>query len=190
VVQAAPRSEGGRAAGRLALSGRAGSICIADFGFAGKPEFQNTVEYMGTIVSIRGAAILGFEGLETELEGNSLTALTWAETERVRGEGGTNAAMVFIAQSLVLGSGVATTIHLPAEQNHRADFLSRLSEHGIDVSDRTAIVRAYPELHDVPWVDTESQGVLGLCEPTLTFEDDAAFEGHWRSVYRAVAAMP
>jgi len=166
------------------------AVCIANFGFDGMPEFQNAAEFMGTIVSIRGAAILGFRDLEIELEGDSQTALTWAETERIRGERGTNAALVFIAQSMVLGIGVSVTLHRIAEENHRSDFLSRLSERGIEVSDRAAIVRTYPELRDVPWVETSSGEVLGLCDPALSFDGDGSFTDHWRRVHHAVATLP
>jgi hypothetical protein len=45
---------------------------------------QNLAEYIGAILAVLGQVILGFSGTGIALRGDSVTALTWAMTERPR----------------------------------------------------------------------------------------------------------
>lgn len=63
--------------------------------FGNDSSFQNTAEYVGAILGILGLLKLGVSNEGNELRGESLSALTWARTERPRGKVVTNAAMVF-----------------------------------------------------------------------------------------------
>ena len=54
-----------------------------------------------------------------------MTALTWASTGRFRGELVGNAAAVFILQNIYEKVTISEVIHILAEDNWRADYLSR-----------------------------------------------------------------
>jgi hypothetical protein len=63
--------------------------CAVDlrlFDFGTDSSFQNTAEYIGCIVGLVGLAMLGVRGADVEVRGDSVAALTWAETERPRGQ--------------------------------------------------------------------------------------------------------
>ena len=47
--------------------------------------FQNLSEYIGAILAVLGHIALGNAGRSIALRGDSVTALTWAITERPRG---------------------------------------------------------------------------------------------------------
>ena len=53
--------------------------------------FQNLSEFLGATLAVIGQVILGFSGRNVVLRGDSVTALTWAITERPRGVRVTNA---------------------------------------------------------------------------------------------------
>jgi hypothetical protein len=47
---------------------------------------QNLSEFIGAIIAIIGQVVLGWKGRNIALRGDSVTALTWAITERPRGK--------------------------------------------------------------------------------------------------------
>ena len=57
-----------------------------------------------------------------------MAALTWAETERPRGELVTNASMVFTLLGINFGLDVKKAVHISGVDNWRCDTLSRMSE--------------------------------------------------------------
>ena len=150
------------------------------------PEFQNTAEFIGGSTAVRGAAALGLGDASLVLRGDSITALTWIKKERFRGSRVGPAAMVYLAQSQAANLYVDDTDHLEAELNHRADFISRLSEKCQDTADWAKLVaQAYPELASLPRV-VVSDAWLRLCSPHQEWNSDAEFEAFWRGVQGAV----
>jgi hypothetical protein len=82
-----------------------------DVAFGTDSSYQNLSEYIGAILAVMGQVMLGLSGQRLALRGDSVTALTWAVTERSRGDIVTNAALFgftylegyFHAQSVAKG---------------------------------------------------------------------------------------
>jgi hypothetical protein len=62
-----------------------GAVDLSSLGFGVDSSFQNLSEFIGAILAVVGQVILGFSGRNVALRGDSVTALTWAITERPRG---------------------------------------------------------------------------------------------------------
>jgi hypothetical protein len=87
--------------------------------------FQNLFEFIGAILAVVGQVILGFSGSSLALRGDSVTALTWAITERRRGVIVTNAAMVWTLLCIAADNNVKEVTHISGEDNDKCDRLSR-----------------------------------------------------------------
>jgi hypothetical protein len=93
--------------------------------FGTDSSFQNIAVYIGCILGMAGLAVMGIRDVDIEVRGDSIAALTWAETERPRGELVTNAAVVFTLLGISFGLDAKK---LAGEENWRCDRLSRLAE--------------------------------------------------------------
>jgi hypothetical protein len=63
-------------------------VCVACLGFLGfgvNSSNQNLAEYISVILAVVGQVMLGHSGRSLALRGDSVTALTWAISERPRG---------------------------------------------------------------------------------------------------------
>ena len=87
--------------------------------------FQNLSEFLGAILAVIGQIALGHRGRSVALRGDSVTALTWAITERPRGERLTKAAMVFSLLCIAAGVDVKEVTHITGTENKNCDRLSR-----------------------------------------------------------------
>jgi hypothetical protein len=101
------------------------AIDITSLGFGSEARYQNTAEFLGPILGIEGLTELGLTAKSIHLRGDSITALTWASTEKFKGDLVSNAASVFILQGILSSVSVGKVTHLSAEENWRTDFLSR-----------------------------------------------------------------
>jgi hypothetical protein len=86
---------------------------------------QNLAEYIGAILAVLGQVILGFSGTGIALRGDSVTALTWAMTERPRGVRVTNASMIWTLLCIAADVDVKEVTHIAVEDNKQCDRLSR-----------------------------------------------------------------
>ena len=62
-----------------------GAVSLRGLGFGSDSSFQCSAEYIGCILGMVGLALLGVRDADIEIRGDSVAALTWAETERPRG---------------------------------------------------------------------------------------------------------
>ena len=109
-----------------------GAVYLRGFGFGSDSSFQNTAEYIGCILGVVGLVLLGVRDADIEILGDSIAALTWAETERARGQLVTNASMVFTLLSIRFNLDVKKGVHISGEDNWRCDRLSRLEDFAVD----------------------------------------------------------
>jgi hypothetical protein len=101
------------------------SVDFSRLGFGVDSSFQNLSEFIGAILAVIGQVILGFSGSSLALRGDSVTALTWAITERPRGLIVTNAAMVWTLLCIAADINVKEVTHISGEENDKCDRLSR-----------------------------------------------------------------
>lgn len=115
-----------------------------------------------------------------------MAALTWAETERPRGELVTNASMVFTLLVINFNLDVKESVHIAGEENWRCDKLSRLSESEEGVVSALAGMglegTAVIDLQE----NNQVQILLASCNPVISFDGDDAFLDFWRAVKDAL----
>jgi hypothetical protein len=78
------------------------AVSIADFGFNDDSSYQNTCEYVGMVLGVLALIKLGFRGVDIVVRGDSTTALSWMEKQKVSGGPAMNAALV-LDRSFVYG---------------------------------------------------------------------------------------
>lgn len=172
-------------------------VCLAatamdlrGLGFGSDSSFQNTAEYVGAIVGILGLLRLGVSNEDIELRGDSISALTWAKTERPRGKVVTNAAMVFTILCVTHGIEAKEATHISGDANYRCDQLSRIAESGLEVVD----VLKGIGLGDVRDLMLESDGnardIIESCRPDRCFNSEGDFILFWREITNRVGASP
>ena len=154
--------------------------------FGSDSSYQNTAEYIGCIIGMAGLVLLGVRDTDIEIRGDSVAALTWAETERPRGYLVTNASMVFTLLSISFGLDVKKGVHISGEENWRCDRLSRIDEHGGKASEvldemglgETAVVNLQDNIH--------VQKLLAGCHPGRSLEGEEVFLHFWGEVRDAL----
>jgi hypothetical protein len=157
--------------GREVLIG-GGAIDITLLNFGSDASYQNTAEFIAAILGIRGLAKLNLKPRKINLRGDSITALTWAESGKFKGDLVGNAAVIFILQGIYSNVTVDRVIHLPAEDNWRADYLSRggtidnLIEQDRDMK--------FPQI-----VDLNGDEVIALCDPNRPTSSEKEFNSFW-----------
>jgi ribonuclease HI len=98
---------------------------VAPSTFGSEAAYQNTAEFTAAVLGIRGLQQLGLTACSVELRGDSITALTWAESGRFKSNLLGNASTVFILQNISIGVTVDRVTHITGDANWRADMLSR-----------------------------------------------------------------
>ena len=68
----------------ISLGGAAVDLRLLRFGT--DSSFQNTAEYIGCVLGLIGLVMQGVRNVDVEVRGDSMSALTWVETERPRGD--------------------------------------------------------------------------------------------------------
>jgi hypothetical protein len=163
------------------------ALDLRSLGMEGKPELQNSAEFLGGICGMQGARVLRRDGrvgtpdqpIRMVLRGDSISALTWATTERFRSDLVSSAACAFVALALEGGVEIVAHEHLPAAANGRADYMSCLVTEG-----RTweGLVLAYPDLKEAPFINAEVEDLLPLCNPQIPLGSDSSFQAWWSSM--------
>ena len=107
-----------------------GAVSLMGLGFGSDSSFQNSAEYIGCILGMVGLVLLGVRDADIEIRGDSVAALTWAETERPRGQLVTNASIVFTLLCIRFNLDAKKGVHISGDDNWRCDRLSRLDKSG------------------------------------------------------------
>ena len=163
------------------------AVDITHLGFDTDSSFQNLAEFIGAILSVLGHVALGYSGQSIALRGDSVTALTWAITERPRGSIVTNAAMIWTLLCIAADVHVNDITHIPGVDNDRCDQLSRrgknptssLAEHAISLGLGTT-----PEVN--LQTDTDATALVHLCKPTVANESEAEFLEFWSAARSSI----
>ena len=164
-----------------------GAADLLFLGFGEDSSFQNLSEFLGAILAVLGHIALGCGGRSVALRGDSVTALTWAITERPRGERVTKAAMVFSLLCIAAGVDVKEVTHIAGTDNKRCDQLSRRG--------RTPAMSILDEAEamgvrgvDVVEIDGDKDivNLLNLCDPRSELHSEEEFIGFWSSARSAI----
>ncbi len=99
-----------------------------------------------------------------EMRGDSMAALTWTKTERFRSDLVGNAAAVFTLTSIDAETQVSRMTHIAAEDNKRADTLSRMGKKSLAETVRECEGLS-ALLGDGMWLTLDATPWLDLCDP-------------------------
>ena len=165
-------------------------VCAVDLRFLGfgfDSSNQNLAEYLGAVIAVVGQVILGYSGRSLALRGDSVTALTWAISERPRGKIVINAAMVWTLLCVATNIDVREVTHIPGDENEKCDRLSRrgptpattVLEEARAMGIEGGVVIGVNE-------NEEIMEMLRLCDPRRKLESDSDFVAFWTEVRDAV----
>jgi hypothetical protein len=161
-------------------------VCAVDtssLDFADDSTYQNLSEFIGAIVAVAGHAMHGMYGQSIMLRGDSITALTWALTERSRGAIVTKAAMVWAQLCIATDTNVSEVQHIPGTENHLCDSLSRrglsetrsVAQHANDLGLGGARVLSIQD-------DPDVMPLIQLCNPVPALDTEQLFTEFWGKV--------
>jgi hypothetical protein len=167
-----------------------GAVDIRHLNFQGDSANQNVSEYIGAMVSLLGLVVLGIKCQDVALRGDSVAALTWAHTERARGDRVTNASMIFVTMCLTFNMDVKLATHISGDCNYRCDRLSRLAEgdrSGEQVMAEIGLSGSrLIQLNEYIEIDR----LIQLCDPRLIFEEEESFISFWREAKELLNSIP
>jgi hypothetical protein len=149
---------------------------------------QNSAEFMAVIVGLLAVLLRlpNGAGRSILLRGDSITALRWAETGRIRSDFSARAACLFTLLLARTGMRLVGTVHAPAEVNTWCDLLSRRNEH-----ERYRVMNeVIPGARDLALGEHELvQSALRLCSPKAGPLHADSFNEFWKVAGRLVASV-
>ena len=159
-------------------------VCAVDLtslGFLCDSSYQNLSEFIGAILAVLGHIALGNAGQSIALRGDSVTALTWAITERPRGSIATNAAMIWTLLCVAADVHVTHITHIAGSDNDHCDQLSRrgpiptttMAEHTVSLG-----LGLTPDIG--LGIDADVATMIALCKPSVGAKTDSEFVEFWR----------
>ena len=158
--------------------------------FGEDSSFQNLSEFLGAILAVLGQIALGFRGRSVALRGDSVTALTWAITERPRRERVTKAAMVLSLLCIAAGVDVKEVTHIAGTENKNCDRLSRRG--------RAPTMSIFEEaeamgVRGVEVVDIDGDedviSILKLCDPWRELQSEDEFIEFWSAARLSIESF-
>ena len=165
-------------------------VCAVDLtslGFLSDSSYQNLSEFIGAILAVLGHIALGNAGRSIALRGDSVTALTWAMTERPRGSIATNAAMIWTLLCVAADVHVTHTTHIPGSDNDRCDQLSRRGPTPTTTIIQHAINLGLGLTPDIGLgSDVDVCDMIELCRPSLGAKTDVEFTHFWNRARRSI----
>ena len=167
-----------------------GAADLLFLGFGEDSSFQNLSEFLGAILAVLGQIALGFRGRSVALRGDSVTALTWAITERPRRERVTKAAMVLSLLCIAAGVDVKEVTHIAGTENKNCNRLSRRG--------RAPTMSIFEEaeamgVRGVEVVDIDGDedviSILKLCDPWRELQSEDEFIEFWSAARLSIESF-
>jgi hypothetical protein len=163
------------------------AIDLTCLGFGVDSSFQNLSEFIGAIIAVMGQVILGLSGRSLALRGDSVTALTWAITERPRGSIITNASMIWTLLCIATDVNVTEITHVAGVDNGNCD---RLSRRGSEAT--TSVTEEAEDMGFTGGTEVEINGdesvmeILLLCDPRTELKSESEFIEFWARARGAI----
>jgi hypothetical protein len=165
------------------------AVSIKDFGFGTDSGFQNTAEYIGTVLGVLALVKIGVRDVDVLIRGDSTTALVWATQGRVKGPEAINAAVVVTALCIRFGIRPRYSDFLSGLDNHKADLRSRIEEKGITVgqimSQNGHEYAPIINLRENLTTDT----LFRMCDPRVKINEENEFAKLWQTVREAMESL-
>ena len=164
------------------------AVDLTFLGFGVDSSFQNLSEFIGAILAVMEQIVLGRSTQSLALRGDSVTALTWSITERVRGLIVSNASMVWTVLCVAADINVQQIVHIAGVDNKKCDQLSRRGNQSVMTLEDEARSMGMKETDLVEVNGDESMmEVLRLCDPRRKLETEDEFVRFWSDVRKSIA---
>lgn len=169
------------------VAGGVSAVDLSFLSFGEDSSYQNLSEFIGAIIAVAGQVILGRHSQSMSLRGDSITALTWAISERPKGERVTRAAIIWTMLCVAVNVNIDEITHIAGKNNHLCDALSRRgSNHHMSVREHAAVLGvAAAVVIDVAG-DADIMALLELCRPRTDPQSDAEFVSFWGEARRTI----
>jgi hypothetical protein len=165
------------------------AVSIADFGFNDDSSYQNTCEYIGMVLGVLALIKLGVRGVDVVVRGDSTTALSWMDKQKVSGEAAMNAALVLVSLCIKFGIEINYLEFLKGVENHKADRLSRLLEKGMSI-EAAMEINGHSGAEVVDLLEDPASAVLvEMCNPGRGLNSEENFKAVWTAVRNAIDAL-
>ena len=155
------------------------AVDISHLSFEDDSQYQNLAEFLGAIVAVAGHAVHGRHGQSLMLRGDSITALTWAVTERTRGSIVTKAAMVWAQLCVATDCHIAEVQHIAGTDNKLCDSLSRRSGDAVSVAEHAQSLGIIGAATIDFQSDPDIMPLIGLCNPSPALQSEEQFTAFW-----------
>ena len=152
------------------------AVSLLELGFGEDSSNQNCAEFIGATLSLVVLRSLDLSGRPVRLEGDSISALTWAEKGTARGERAHSASMIFSLASVRWGLLVPFESFgfVTGKDNFLCDALSR----GIAIADL-----GIKGLSDFgPLLSSTLLRALEFCNPDTETDSDSGFSDYWEAL--------
>lgn len=167
----------------ILMGGAAVDLTIFELG--DNSAWQNLCEVTAVLLGLRGLRRLGVGACSVCLRGDSITALTWCEKGVIRSSMHLlNVATILVLQNQITGFAIGNTVHLPAEHNTAADYLSR-TRGGVRSLHTFMNDDKFKDMVDIP---LDELAFLELCDPRTLAESDDEFFGFWERARGVISA--
>jgi hypothetical protein len=165
------------------------AVSIAGFGFEDDSSYQNTCEYIGMVLGVLALIKLGIRGVDVVVRGDSTTALSWVQKEKVSGKAAMNAALVLVSLCIKFGIEVNYLEFLEGIANHKADRLSRLIEKKMSI-ERAMEINGHSGAQVIDLLDDQASATLvDMCNPGRGLDSEECFEAVWTTIRDAVQGL-
>jgi hypothetical protein len=165
------------------------AVSIAGFGFEDDSSYQNTCEYIGMVLGVLALIKLGIRGVDVVVRGDSTTALSWVQKEKVSGKAAMNAALVLVSLCIKFGIEVNYLEFLDGLANHKADRLSRLIEKKMSI-ERAMEINGHSGAEVIDLLgDQASATLVDMCNPGRGLDSEESFGVVWIAIRDAVLAL-
>lgn len=164
------------------------AVDLSFLSFGEDSSFQNLSDLIGAILAVIGQVMLGLSGHSLALRGDSVTALTWAITERPRGSIVTNASMVWSLLCVATEIDVREVTHIAGEENGNCD---RLPRRGIEPTMSVIDEAADMGITGTAVVEISGQeavmDILRMCDPRRVLTSESDFVTFWTRTRSAIS---
>jgi hypothetical protein len=165
------------------------AVSIKDFGFGTDSGFQNTAEYIGTVLGVLALVKIGVRDVDVLIRGDSTTALVWATQGKVKGPAAINAAVVVTALCIRFGIRPRYSVFLSGLENHKADLLSRVEEKGISV-EQAMNQNGHGGSPIINLRENATTNTLvQMCDPRVKVDKEEEFALLWQTVREAMESF-
>jgi hypothetical protein len=154
---------------------------IRSLGFGVDSGYQNTAEFIAAALCVRGVVVMGLQKEPLALQGDSISALSWAQKDRVRSATASAAGVFYVFQNIAWGIGISAIFHASHDDNWKADHFSR-------EGDREGLCELDPttDWMKVPLIDLRMEPVIKVCKPDSYLDSDESFLAFLARVREAV----